>query len=44
MGQELLLASSRVRPRRLDHAGFRFRYPNLESALRLELRRIGRTL
>jgi uncharacterized protein (TIGR01777 family) len=44
MGQELLLASSRVRPRRLDHAGFRFSYPNLESALRLELRRIGRTL
>jgi hypothetical protein len=37
MGQaadEMLLASTRVEPARLDAAGFRFRWPELESALR----------
>jgi uncharacterized protein (TIGR01777 family) len=33
MGQALLLASARVLPRRLERAGFRFRYPDLEGAL-----------
>ncbi|HEX9190381.1 MAG TPA: DUF1731 domain-containing protein, partial [Vicinamibacteria bacterium] len=39
MGQDLLLASQRVQPRRLDGAGFRFRHPALEGALRFELGR-----
>jgi len=30
---ELLLVSDRMLPRRLLDAGFRFRYPDLESAL-----------
>jgi uncharacterized protein (TIGR01777 family) len=34
MGQELLLASARVRPTRLIESGFDFRYPELEDALR----------
>lgn len=34
MGEELLLASQRVEPARLKATGFRFRYPELESALR----------
>jgi len=34
MGDELLLASTRVDPGRLTAAGFRFRYPELEPALR----------
>ena len=34
MGQELLLGSSRVVPARLRATGFRFRYPDLEPALR----------
>jgi uncharacterized protein (TIGR01777 family) len=33
MGRELLLSSTRVRPGRLSQRGFRFRYPDLESAL-----------
>lgn len=33
MGQELLLAGARVQPERLDQRGFRFDYPDLESAL-----------
>lgn len=33
MGETLLLASARVLPRRLEHAGFGFHYPALESAL-----------
>ncbi|HZV02024.1 MAG TPA: TIGR01777 family oxidoreductase [Planctomycetota bacterium] len=40
MGRELLLASQRVRPAALDAAGFRFRHPDLESALRFELGRL----
>jgi uncharacterized protein (TIGR01777 family) len=35
MGRELLLGSTRVVPRRLVDAGFRFRCPDLEAALRL---------
>jgi len=34
MGQELLLASTRVDPQRLTAAGFRFAFPQLEDALR----------
>jgi uncharacterized protein (TIGR01777 family) len=37
MGQALLLGSARVLPRRLERAGFRFRYPELPSALRAAL-------
>jgi len=33
MGRELLLSSTRVRPGRLSRQGFRFRFPDLESAL-----------
>jgi uncharacterized protein (TIGR01777 family) len=39
MGRELLLASSRVVPRRLERAGFRHLHPDLESALRSVLGR-----
>lgn len=34
MADEMLLASTRVEPRRLDAAGFHFRTPTLEAALR----------
>ncbi len=34
MGEALLLGSARVLPRRLERAGFEFRYPVLEGALR----------
>jgi uncharacterized protein (TIGR01777 family) len=37
MGQALLLASVRVLPRRLERAGFGFRHPDLEGALRAAL-------
>jgi uncharacterized protein (TIGR01777 family) len=37
MGQALLLDSARVLPRRLERAGFRFRRPDLEDALRAAL-------
>jgi uncharacterized protein (TIGR01777 family) len=37
MGDELLLTSARVLPRRLERAGFRFQHPDLESALRAVL-------
>jgi uncharacterized protein len=37
MGQALLLGSARVLPRRLERAGFHFRHPGLESALRAAL-------
>ncbi len=37
MGESLLLASQRVRPARLLDAGFPFRHPELEGALRFEL-------
>ena len=37
MGQALLLDSARVLPRRLERAGFRFRHPDLEAALRAAL-------
>lgn len=33
MGKTLLLGSSRVRPRRLEKSGYRFRQPELEAAL-----------
>lgn len=39
MGEATLLASQRMRPRRLLDSGYRFRYPTLEPALRHELRR-----
>jgi NAD dependent epimerase/dehydratase family enzyme len=41
MAEEMLLAGQRVHPRRLLDAGFRFRHPTLESALRFELGRTG---
>ena len=34
MGDELLLSSTRVEPHRLQAAGFTFRFPDLEPALR----------
>lgn len=37
MGKELLLASARVEPRVLSDAGFAFRFPALDAALRAEL-------
>lgn len=37
MGQALLLDSARALPRRLERAGFRFRHPDLEDALRVVL-------
>jgi hypothetical protein len=42
MGRSLLLQGRRVRPKRLLDAGFRFRHPILEGALRFELGRLGR--
>jgi len=39
MGRELLLGSTRVTPNKLQAAGFRFRHPSLEAALRFELGR-----
>jgi uncharacterized protein (TIGR01777 family) len=39
MGQTLLLDSARVLPRRLERAGFTFRYPDVEGALRAVLGR-----
>jgi uncharacterized protein len=39
MAEATLLASQRMRPRRLLESGYRFRYPGLEGALRHELRR-----
>lgn len=41
MADELLLASQRVRPARLEAAGFRFAFPTLEEALRHETGRHG---
>lgn len=43
MGQELLLSSTRVLPRRLEGAGFEFRHATLESALRAVLDPEGRS-
>jgi uncharacterized protein (TIGR01777 family) len=40
MGREALLAGSFVVPRRLEAAGFRFRHPQLDGALRFELGRL----
>jgi uncharacterized protein (TIGR01777 family) len=39
LADEALLASARVRPRKLEEAGFQFRHPDLEGALRFELGR-----
>jgi uncharacterized protein (TIGR01777 family) len=39
MGETMLLTSQRVLPRRLEELGFRFAYPELEAALRVELGR-----
>jgi NAD dependent epimerase/dehydratase family enzyme len=41
MGRSLLLEGQRVLPGRLLQAGFRFRHPDLESALRFELGRLA---
>ncbi|MER3484847.1 MAG: hypothetical protein C4345_01590, partial [Chloroflexota bacterium] len=41
LGDELILASQRAIPARLELAGFRFLFPNLESALRFELGRFS---
>ena len=37
LGQALLLEGARVSSARLEQSGFRFRFPDLESALRAEL-------
>jgi hypothetical protein len=37
MGEELLLASTRIQPARLLSAGYQFRFPYLEGALRRSL-------
>jgi uncharacterized protein len=37
MGEELILASRRIQPTKLLAAGYQFRFPNLEEALRHEL-------
>jgi NAD dependent epimerase/dehydratase family enzyme len=34
MGKEVLLASTRMEPARLLKAGYRFRFPEIEGALR----------
>ena len=39
MGEEMLLASQRAVPMRLNERGFRFALPQLEQALRFELGR-----
>ncbi|HEY9786099.1 MAG TPA: TIGR01777 family oxidoreductase [Candidatus Obscuribacterales bacterium] len=39
MGEELLLSSNRVLPKKLEASGFSFRFPTLQSALRHELGR-----
>ena len=39
MADELLLASHRVLPARLEASGYAFRYPSLEGALRAALGR-----
>jgi len=41
MGEVMLLGGQRVVPERLDKAGFAFRYPELEAALRVELGRLA---
>jgi uncharacterized protein (TIGR01777 family) len=41
LADELLLASQRVRPARLEQVGFAFAFPTLEDALRFELGRFG---
>lgn len=38
MGQTVLLGGAQVLPKRLTDAGFTFRYPNLEGALRAQLK------
>jgi len=37
MARETLLASTRVRPRKLEELGFGFRFPDLADALRHQL-------
>jgi NAD dependent epimerase/dehydratase family enzyme len=37
MAEALLLASRRIEPRRLLETGYKFRYPELEMALRHQL-------
>jgi NAD dependent epimerase/dehydratase family enzyme len=39
MGQVAVLGSARAIPERLTHAGYRFRHPELEGALRFVLGR-----
>ena len=39
MADELLLASTRVEPAKLNESGFSFRYPTVETALRHALNR-----
>jgi NAD dependent epimerase/dehydratase family enzyme len=34
MADEMLLASQKVMPKRLSQAGFQFKYPQLEDAIR----------
>jgi NAD dependent epimerase/dehydratase family enzyme len=37
MGEELVLSSRRIQPAKLLAAGYRFRFPELEQALRHEM-------
>jgi len=37
MGDEFILASRRIEPQRLLEAGYRFRFPGIDEALRHEL-------
>ena len=41
MADALLLASRRIEPRRLIQTGYRFRYPELDAALRHQLAATG---
>lgn len=41
LGEELILASQRVVPRRLEAIGFRFAFPSLQDTLRVELGKSG---
>ncbi|MEO6873815.1 MAG: DUF1731 domain-containing protein [Opitutaceae bacterium] len=41
LADELLLGSQRVRPERLEAAGFPFAFPTIEAAMRHELGRTG---
>jgi NAD dependent epimerase/dehydratase family enzyme len=41
MGQEALLTSTRARPLKLQQAGYAFKHPEIEGALRIVLSKRG---